>query len=78
MNPFQIRTESGLGGRWPIRWRHGTSVEGGARFWSSGFRVYPILAIAHRDMYVVFKEPRRAFNFLLLFIQKKKRFYSGV
>ena len=36
----------GLGGRWPIRWRPGTSVEGGTRFWPSGFRVYPILAIS--------------------------------
>ena len=46
MDPFEIRPESGLGGRWPIRWRPGTSVEGGTRFWRSGFRVYPILAIA--------------------------------
>ena len=45
--PFQIRPKSGLGGRSPIRWRPGTNVEGGTRFWSSGFRVYPILAIAH-------------------------------
>ena len=44
--PFQIRPKSGLGGRWPIRWRPGTSVERGTRFWPSGFRVYPILAIA--------------------------------
>ena len=46
VDPFQIRPESGLGGRWPIIWRPGTSVEGGTRFWPSGFRVYPILAIA--------------------------------
>ena len=46
VDPFQIRPESGLGGRWPIRWRPGTSVEGGTRFWPSGFRVYPIMAIA--------------------------------
>ena len=46
VDPFQIRPESGLSGRWPIRWRHGTSVEGGTRFWPLGFRVYPILAIA--------------------------------
>ena len=46
MDPFQVRPESGLGGRWPIKWRPGTSVEGGTRFWPSGFRVYPILAIA--------------------------------
>ena len=46
VDPFQIRPESGLGGRWPIRWRPGTSVEGGTWFWPSGFRVYPILAIA--------------------------------
>ena len=43
---LQIRPESGLGGRWPRRWRPGTSVEGGTRFWRSGFRLYPILAIA--------------------------------
>ena len=46
VDPFEIRPESGLGGRWPMRWRPGTSVEGGTRFWPSGFRVYPILAIA--------------------------------
>ena len=45
VDPFQVRPESGLGGRWPIKWRPGTSVEGGTRFWPSGFRVYPILAI---------------------------------
>ena len=44
--PFQIRPKSGLGGRSPIRWRPGTNVEGGTRFWPSSFRVYPILAIA--------------------------------
>ena len=47
VDPIEIRPESGLGGRWPMRWRPGTSVEGGSRFWPSGFRVYPILAIAH-------------------------------
>ena len=46
VDPFQIRPESGLGGRWPIKWRPGTRVKGGTRFWPSGFRVYPILAIA--------------------------------
>ena len=51
VDPFQIRLESGLGGRWPIRWRPGTSVEGGTRFWPSGFRVYPILAIALYILY---------------------------
>ena len=50
VDPFQIRPESGLGGRWPIRWCPGTSVEGGTRFWPSGFRVYPILAIALYEM----------------------------
>ena len=33
-DPFEIRPESGLGGRWPMRWRPGTSVKG-----------YPVLAI---------------------------------
>ena len=47
VDPFQIRPKSGLGGRWLIRWRPGTSVEGGTRFSPSGFRVYPILAIVH-------------------------------
>ena len=46
VDPFQTRPESGPGGRWPITWRPGTSVEGGTRFWPSDFRVYPILAIA--------------------------------
>ena len=45
MDPFEIQPESGLGGRWPTRWRPGTSVEGGTRFWPSGVRVYPIWAI---------------------------------
>ena len=43
VDPFQILPETGLGGRWPKRW---TSVEGSTRLWPSGFRVYPILAIA--------------------------------
>ena len=51
VDPFEIRPESGLGGRWPIRWRPGTSVDGGTRFWPSGFRVYPILAIALKKKY---------------------------
>ena len=42
MDPFEIRPESGLSGRWPIRWRPGTSVEGGTRFWPSGFRFWPL------------------------------------
>ena len=46
VDPFEIRPESGLGGRWLMRWRPRTSVEGGSRFWPSGFRVYSILAIA--------------------------------
>ena len=45
-DPFEIHPESGLGGRWPIRWRPGTSVQGDTRFWPSCFRVYPISAIA--------------------------------
>ena len=48
VDPFEIRPESGLGGRWPIRWRPGTSVEGGTRFWPSRFRVHPSLAIAQK------------------------------
>ena len=32
MDPFEIRPESGMGRRWPIRWRLGTRVEGGTRF----------------------------------------------
>ena len=51
VDPFEIRPESGLGGCWPIRWRPGTSVEGGTRFWPSGFRVFPILAIVHLFLY---------------------------
>ena len=47
-DPFQIQPESGLGGRWPIGMRPGTSVEGGTQFWPSGFRVYPILAIVNK------------------------------
>ena len=54
VDPFQIRLESGLGGRWPIRWRPGTSVEGGTRFWPSGFRVYPILAIAQKNIWYLY------------------------
>ena len=50
VDPFQIRPESGLGGRWPVRWCPGTNVEGGTRFWPSGFRVYAILAIALNQM----------------------------
>ena len=46
MDSFQIRREQGRGGRSPITWRPETSVEGGTRFWPSGLRVYPILAIA--------------------------------
>ena len=42
VDSFEIRPESGLGGRWPIRWRPWTSVEGRTRFWPSGFRVHPI------------------------------------
>ena len=40
VDPFEIRPESGLARRWPMRWRPGTSVERGTRFWPSGFRVY--------------------------------------
>ena len=46
VDPFQIRPGSGLGGRWPITWRPGTSVEGGTWFWPSSFPLHPILAIA--------------------------------
>ena len=52
VDPFEIRSEPDLGGRWPMRWRPGTSVEGGTPFWPSGFRVYPIFAIA---LYVIYR-----------------------
>ena len=45
MDPFQIQPESVLGGRWPIRWRPGTGVEGGTRFLPSGFQVCRILPL---------------------------------
>ena len=52
VDPFEVWPESGLGGRWPMRWRPATSVEGGTRFWPSGFRVYPILAMV---LYVIYR-----------------------
>ena len=46
VDPFGIRPVSGLGGRWPIRRRPGTSMEESARFWPSASgcsRFWPLL-----------------------------------
>ena len=53
VDPFQIRQESGLGGRWPLRWRPGTSVEGGTWFWPSGFRVYPFWPLLKKNTFPI-------------------------
>ena len=66
VDPFQIRPESGLGGRWPIKWLPGTAVEGGTPFWPSSFRVYLILAIAHKKGSVFMSTSKRLLHFLTL------------
>ena len=53
VDPFEIRPESGLGGRWPMRCRPGSSVEGvpGFGHQASGCtRFWPLLK---KQMYVI-------------------------